>query len=159
MAPPAPAVTTTGFFDNLPYRPQLGKREGTGSLPVDLANFEEDVDEYFARNTKSDEDHAAERRRVNNPSEKINLFHNLKLACWVLLTHDCPRASQNDHHELRSPIHWMEHRLPHGKRHAGSGIELKKGLETTCDRCSHPENLQLRHSTVWCIDVPGVRAF
>lgn len=86
MTPLAPEITTAGFSDNLPYRSQQGKRkpagplpcESNGSPPADLANVEEDVDDYFAQNTKSDEGlHAAKGRRVNEPSEKIKHFRNV----------------------------------------------------------------------------------
>lgn len=75
---PKPAPATASFSATLPFRPQ-GKRKRAGSLPRNFkrptpthqATVEEDVDEYFAQNTKSDEDpHAAKRRRFNDPGDE-----------------------------------------------------------------------------------------
>lgn len=74
MAPP-------GFFSDLPFRPQQGKRKRAGSLPRDAnppkpanhATVEEEADEYFTQQPKfeqSEEDpHTAKRRRFNDPGD------------------------------------------------------------------------------------------
>jgi hypothetical protein len=76
MAPP-------GFFSNLPFRPQQGKRKRAGSLPREAnanrpnpanhATVEEETDEYFTQRPKfeqSEEDpHTAKRRRFNDPGD------------------------------------------------------------------------------------------
>jgi len=67
------------FFSNIPYRPLQGKRKRDGSLPRDTnrptpsnhATVEEDEDEYFTQQPKSDEDpHFAKRRRPNDPGDE-----------------------------------------------------------------------------------------
>ncbi|GAB7335988.1 hypothetical protein MBLNU13_g08227t1 [Cladosporium sp. NU13] len=77
MAPHPPSATAS-FSTTLPFRPQ-GKRKRAGSLPRNFkhatpthqATVEEDVDEYFAQNSKLDEDpHATKRRRFNNPGDE-----------------------------------------------------------------------------------------
>lgn len=76
---PKPPPATASFSATLPFRPQ-GKRKRAGSLPrnserpapTHQATVEEDVDEYFTQNTKSDEDpHAAKRRRFNDPGDEV----------------------------------------------------------------------------------------
>lgn len=75
---PKPAPATASFSATLPFRPQ-GKRKRAGSLPRNFkrptpthqATVDEDVDDYFAQNTKSDEDpHATKRRRFNDPGDE-----------------------------------------------------------------------------------------
>jgi hypothetical protein len=77
MAPP-------GFFSNLPFRPQQGKRKRAGSLPSEAnrptptnhAIVEEEADEYFTQRPKfeepksEEEPHTAKRRRFNDPSDE-----------------------------------------------------------------------------------------
>jgi hypothetical protein len=71
MAPPS--------FFNIPFRPLQGKRKRDGSLPRDTnrptpsnhATVDEEADEYFTQQPKSDEDpHFAKRRRGNDPGEE-----------------------------------------------------------------------------------------
>jgi hypothetical protein len=76
MAPP-------GFFSNLAFRPQQGKRKRAGSLPRDdnrpkpanHATVEEDAEEYSTQQPKSEEKseedpHTAKRRRFNDPGDE-----------------------------------------------------------------------------------------
>ena len=89
---PRPPPATACFSATLPFRSQ-GKRKRDRSLPGDtnrtksayqptLPTVEEDADEYFAQNAKSDEDsHANKKRRFNNhDATDINSsFNDLKL--------------------------------------------------------------------------------
>src|SRR4051794_33768606 len=71
-------------FENLAIDPQQGKRKRNGSLPRNSANhatLEEDADEYFSQQPKSDEEfHNAKRGRSNNAGDEMDVDESQAVA-------------------------------------------------------------------------------